>query len=95
MWGTLHASARSKKLIGWLVNTWTENGPQPRLQPKMHWVTRDGKFHHMHVSVDFPQNSLSMGEEDTEIEVIRAAFILKTLSLWEEEWLKESANGDR
>lgn len=92
MWGSLHASKRSSELVGWLVNTWTEDGTRPRLQPKMHWVTRDGTFHHMHENIEFDHNNLSMGKEDTDIEVLRAAFILRTLSFWEEEWMMEAAN---
>jgi hypothetical protein len=56
----------------------------------MHWVPRDGKFHHMHMNIDF-RSSIQMGEEDTDIEPTRAVFIKATLGLWEQEWLEEGA----
>jgi hypothetical protein len=90
MWGTLHVSRPGRNLVGWIVDTWTEGGAPPRLRPKMHWVPRDGKFHHMHMNIDY-RSSIQMGEEDAEIEPTRAAFITATLGLWEEEWLEEEA----
>jgi len=89
MWGTLH-SRPGGKLVGWIVDTWTEYGDPPHLRPKMHWVPRDGKFHHMHMNIDF-HSSIQIGEEDTDIEPIRATFIKATLGLWEDEWLAEGA----
>jgi hypothetical protein len=88
MWGTLHVSRPGRNLVGWVVNTWTDGGGQPRLRPKMHWVPRDGKFHHMNMSIG-NRTSIQMGEEDTDIESTRAAFITATLGLWEQEWLEE------
>jgi hypothetical protein len=89
MWGTLHAS-RGGNLVGWIVDTWTEGGEPPRLRPKMHWVPRDGKFHHMYMNMG-NRSSIQMGEEDTDIEPTRAAFITATLGLCEEEWVAEEA----
>jgi hypothetical protein len=90
MWGTLHASRPGGNLVGWIVDTWTEGGEPPRLQPRMHWVSRDGKFHRMHMNIDY-RSAIQIGEEDTEIESIRAVFIKATLGLWEQEWLEEGA----
>jgi hypothetical protein len=90
MWGTLHVSKPGGNLVGWIVDTWTENGEPPRLHPKMHWVSRDDKLHHMHMNIGF-QNGILIGEEDTDIEPTRAAFIKATLGLWEQEWLEEEA----
>jgi hypothetical protein len=90
MWGTLHVSRPGGNLVGWIVDTWTEAGEPPRLQPRMHWVPRDGKFHHMHMNIDH-RSSILMGEEDTDIEPTRAAFIKATLGLWEQEWMEEGA----
>ena len=91
MWGTLH-SRPGGKLVGWIVDTWTEYG-EPPLRPKMHWVPRDGKFHHMQMNIDF-RSSILIGEEDAEIETTRAAFIKATLGLWEQQWLDEVAKND-
>ena len=90
MWGTLHIGRPSGRLVGWIVDTWTEYGDPPHLRPKMHWVPRDGKFHHMHMDIDF-RSRILIGEEDAEIEPTRAAFIKATLGSWEQEWLEEAA----
>jgi hypothetical protein len=90
MWGTLHVSRPGGTLVGWIVDTWTEGGGPLRLRPKMHWVPRDGKFHHMHMNIDY-RSAIQIGEEDINIEPTRAVFIKATLGLWEQEWLEETA----
>jgi hypothetical protein len=37
-------------------------------------TARGGKFHHMYMNIDFP-SSIQIGEENTDIEPTRAAFI--------------------
>jgi hypothetical protein len=37
------------------------------------------------------RSNIQIGEEDTDIEPIRATFIKATLGLWEDEWLAEGA----
>jgi hypothetical protein len=89
IWGTLHARKPDGKLLGWTVNTWTERGISPHLPPKLHWVPRDGKLYHMHLSIDTFQKSTVVAGEATDIEPHRAAFIKATLGQWEQEWLEE------
>ena len=89
MWGTLHVSRPGGKVLGWLVDTWTEKGVEPHLLPRMHWVPRvDGKFYRVYLTVD-ARSSMTIAEEDTEIESYRAAFITATIGTWEQEWLNE------
>lgn len=38
-------------------------------------TARGGKFHHMYMNIEFPTSSIQIGEENTDIEPTRAAFI--------------------
>ena len=94
MWGTLHINRVGGKAVGWLVDTWTEKGVELRLRPRMHWVPReDGKFYRVHLTID-ARSSITIAEEDTDIESYRAAFITSTLATWEQEWLEEQSKQD-
>lgn len=54
MWGSLHVSKPSGRLLGWIVDTWTEHlDVTPHLLPRMHWVPRDGKIYCMKLNIDF------------------------------------------
>jgi hypothetical protein len=89
MWGTLHAEQGDGRLVGWIVDTWTEHrDTKPHLPPKMHWVPRDGRLHHMQLRIDAFQSSALIGPEDTEVESSRAAFIKTTLGIWEQEFVE-------
>jgi hypothetical protein len=90
MWGTLHVTRLGGRVVGWIVDTWTERGVEPFLPPRMHWVPRDGKFYYMRLNVGI-RSSMEIGGEATDIEPHRAAFIKATLALWEQEWLDEEA----
>jgi hypothetical protein len=93
MWGTLHVARPGGELVGWLIDSWTLSGVEPHLRPKMHWIPKeDGKFYHVHLAVGV-RNSLTMGDEDANIEPRRAAFITSTLSTWEKEWIEEQSKG--
>jgi len=40
MWGTLHVEQPSGKVVGWIVDTWTDAGINSPLPPRMYWVPR-------------------------------------------------------
>jgi hypothetical protein len=91
MSGHLFADTRTGAALGWLVNTWTERGVMPPLNPKMHWVSNeDGKLRHAMMRLDYL--ALEPHGVDTEVEPHRAAFIRATLALWEQEHLEERAS---
>lgn len=84
MWATLHVSRPDVKAIGWLVDSWGAH-----LRPRMNWVSREeDKFYRVYVTIDTRRNSISIREEDTDIEPRRSAFIRATLATWEEEWIE-------
>jgi hypothetical protein len=86
IWGALHTNMRGE-IVGWLVDTWTEETLAPPLCPRMHWVPRtDRKFYQVKLSMGY-LSSMMILDEDTDIESNRAAFIKKTLQLWEQQWL--------
>jgi hypothetical protein len=82
--GKLFLSKTDRTIVGWLVDSWSENG-SPYWQPKMHWLdeTKDKLCH-----FEFP---LKMRTEDTSIDPERAKFIRETVSKWKEEWLAQEA----
>jgi hypothetical protein len=87
MWGTLHINRLTRRIEGWTVDTWSERSITPILDPKMHWVRKaDGKIFVMHLD---GSPNIKLGDEATDIEPVRAAFIKATLALWEQEWLEE------
>jgi hypothetical protein len=89
MWGKLYVHKLNRKVVGWIVDTWTEVGIEPRLHPKMHWVSRtDGKIHHMSIAGNYGAAIADLGE-DTEVEPNRAAIIETNLARWEQEWLEQ------
>ena len=91
MWGTLHVARPGGELVGWLVDSWTLPGAETHLRPKMHWIpSEDRKFYHVHVAVGV-RSSLTMGDEDADIEPRRAEFITSTLAKWETEWIEEQS----
>jgi hypothetical protein len=90
MWGSLHVSRRTRKVKGWIVNSWSQAGP-PYLHPKMHWVSfPDYKLHHMKLNIDF-NSTMQIGPEDTETEPERLIFIRAALRQWEQDWLEEES----
>ncbi|MGB9067969.1 MAG: hypothetical protein WCC21_05315 [Candidatus Acidiferrales bacterium] len=90
IWGALHTNMRGE-LVGWLVDTWAEESLAAQLHPRMHWVPRtDRKFYQVKLSMGY-LSSMMVLDEDTEIEVNRAALIKKTLELWEQQWRDEEA----
>src|SRR5580704_3202344 len=87
MWGRLHAEHETGALLGWVVSSSSGPGVRPPLPPKIHWASKeDGKFYNMQRNLD-PGNSIEVFDEDSEIELPRAAFIRETLGLWEQEYL--------
>ena len=85
MWATLHVSRPDGKAIGWLVDSWGVH-----LRPRMNWISREeDKFYRVYVTIDTGRNSISIREEDTDIEPLRAAFIRATLETWEQEWIAQ------
>jgi hypothetical protein len=91
MWGSLHVSRSSRKIKGWLVDSWSQAGPT-QLRPKLHWVSfPDFKIRHVHLNVDF-NSTVQVGLEDSEIEPERLIFIRGTLRQWEQDWLEELSN---
>jgi hypothetical protein len=93
MWGTMHVNRHNRRVVGWIVDTWTESGIEPHLTPRMLWVSReDGKFHNMGLQVDV-RSVIRVFDEATNIEPHRAAFIKATLALWEQEWLEQGTPG--
>lgn len=93
MWGTMHVNRLTRKVIGWIVDTWTESGIEPHLTPRMLWVSReDGKFCNMGLEVGV-RSVVRVFDEATDIEPHRAAFIKTTLALWEQEWLDQGTPG--
>src|SRR5579872_424048 len=85
MWGTLHKSSVTGRLKGWIVDSWTQGGTFPLLQPRLNWVSfPDYSLYRMQLNVDF-HSSLFVGPADTEIEPERLIFIRATLRQWEQE----------
>jgi len=85
MWATLHVSRPDGKAIGWLVDSWGVH-----MRPRMNWISREeDKFYRVYVTIDTGRNSISIREEDTDIEPRRAAFIRATLEMWEQEWVDQ------
>lgn len=92
MWGTLHVNRQNRKLLGWIVDSWTEAGIEPHLRPRMLWVSRgDGKFYNMGLEIDL--TVARVFDEATDVEPHRAAFIKATLAMWEQEWLEQGTPG--
>jgi len=88
MWGSLHVSRRTGKVAGWVVDSWSEWGA-PYLRPKMHWVRYpDHKLHQMKLNIDFT-STMSVGPEDTGVEMERLIFIRATLPQWERDWIDQ------
>jgi len=93
MTGHLFANKTDGALLGWLVNTWTERGITPPLQPRMHWFPKsDRKLHQAILVLDL--TALQPGGEDTVVEPHREAFIRSTVALWEEEYSTGAASED-
>jgi hypothetical protein len=93
MWGTLHVNSQNRKLLGWIVDSWTEAGIEPHLRPRMLWVSReDGKLYNMKLEIDF-RSVTNVFDEATDVEPHRAAFIKATLALWEQEWIEQGTPG--
>jgi hypothetical protein len=89
MWGKLFVGKHNGKVLGWMVDTWTERGIEPHLRPKLHWISRaDDKFHHVETTGD-NRIAITILDEDTEVESNRAEVIKETLARWEDEWLKQ------
>jgi hypothetical protein len=89
MWGTLHVNRQSRKLLGWIVDSWTEAGIEPHLRPRMLWASReDGKFYTMGLEINF-RSVTNVFDEATDVEPHRAAFIKATLAIREQEWLDQ------
>jgi hypothetical protein len=90
MWGTLHVSRRTRRVKGWIVDSWSQGG-YPYLNPKMHWVSfPDYKFHHMRLNIDF-RSTIEVGPEDQDIDPVRLVFVHGTLKRWEQDWLEEES----
>jgi hypothetical protein len=90
MWGTLHVSRRTRRVKGWIVDSWSQGGP-PFLNPKMHWVSfPDYKFHHMNLNIDF-RSTIEVGPEDQDVDPVRLVFVHGTLKQWEQDWLEEES----
>jgi hypothetical protein len=90
MWGTLHVSRHTRRVKGWIVDSWSQGG-HPYLNPKMHWVSfPDYKFHHMRLNIDF-RSTIEVGPEDQDIDPVRLVFVHGTLKQWEQDWLEEES----
>jgi len=93
MTGHLFTNKTDGAILGWLVNTWTERGVIPPLRPRMHWLPKqDGKLHQAILMLDYL--ALQPGNEDTDVEPHRAAFIRSTLAIWEQEYSEGGTSGD-
>jgi hypothetical protein len=91
MWGKLFVGKHNGRILGWVVDTWTERGIEPHLRPKLHWISRaDDKFYHMETSGD-NRIAITILDEDTEVELNRAVVIKDTLARWEGEWVREQS----
>jgi hypothetical protein len=89
MWGKLYISKPEQTVLGWLVDSWSENGA-PYWRPKMHWFDKkENKLHNVKLRMDFGPGLMSLTGEDAEIEPERANFIRATVEQWETEWLQE------
>src|SRR5271155_5560515 len=87
--GHLNVSKTGLTDGGWLVSTWSENGP-PYWVVKMHWYEKqNGKIYHPNLKIGIGINFMDTREEDTGIEPERAAFIHEMIKEWEADWLKE------
>jgi hypothetical protein len=90
MSGALRTNQLTGAVVGWIVTTWNDTGGMPPLGYKTHWVPKEGgKF--MLLKADFG-SSVEVFGEDTEMEPQRATFILATLTIWEQEYLKAKTN---
>ena len=89
IWGQLYISRTGQTVVGWLVDSWAENGA-PYWHSKMHWFDKvENKLHCAYLNMGFRPGSINLAGEDTEIETERAKFIRETVEQWETEWLLE------
>lgn len=88
MWGHLYIDVLDRKIVGWIVNSWSENG-EPYWYPKLHWLDRqDDKLRFAKLEVDFAIGSTHVLGEDSKIEPARDKFIRLTVAEWEQEWAR-------
>ena len=76
MWGKLYVRKWDQTVLGWLVDSWAENGA-PYWRPRMHWLDRkDNKLQRAYLNFDIGAIQCA---DDSEVEPERVKFIRETI----------------